>query len=393
MMNSISTLIEKYLKNQCSDEEIKELLSFFGKEEANEAELKELVFSKFSEAQENNELLEAIKNSEALKNSDRFIESSITKRHHIVKLGSLIRYAAAVVILLVTSFLAYNKYFTASPKQAQETIVSNTKPGTNKAILKLSTGESISLGGSLQSEELPKDISNPEDGLLVYDNNDASSKQSINELSTPVGGKYELVLSDGTRVILNSLSSLKYPQQFTGSKRVVELTGEAYFDVVKTTIAGKKVPFLVKTNKQIIEVLGTRFNISSYNDDVLQKTTLISGSVNILNPETGEKHATLAPGQQAVTNNNGVTSVTTTNTESAIAWVSGNFMFEDYYLQDILKQLARWYDVKVDYSNVPKTRFNILLSRNEDLKTILRSLEDAGKIKINLLNNIISISK
>ncbi len=390
-MNSTSILIEKYLKNQCSEEEIKELLSFFGKD-TNENELKELLLSKFS-SELDNISLDKIKSSDALKNADNFIANNITHSRSVLKRYSFIKYAAAVVIFYIGGLLVYNKYFELPKEQLKEIVVSNAKPGTNRATLKLSSGESISLGGNSQSKELPTQISNPENGLLVYkDENDNALLQSINELSTPAGGKYELVLADGTRVTLNSLSSLKYPQQFSDHERVVELTGEAYFDVVKTTIAGKKVPFLVKTSKQTIEVLGTKFNISSYNDDALQKTTLISGKVNVLNPKTGEKYA-LLPGQQAITDNAGITNVSIASTESAISWVSGNFMFEDVYLKDILKQLARWYDVKVDYNDIPKTRYNILLSRNEDLKTVLKILEDAGKIKINFFNNTISINK
>jgi ferric-dicitrate binding protein FerR (iron transport regulator) len=142
-----------------------------------------------------------------------------------------------------------------------------------------------------------------------------------------------------------------------------------------------------------VEVLGTHFNVSAYDDDLLVKTTLVSGKVNVYSIATKEGKI-LNPGEQSVlTAGDPFIYVKKVNVEGATAWKDGNFMFEDLYLKDIMKQLSRWYDVEVDLKNLPETRYNIFISRNETLSNVLRMLEKTGNIKFSLINNTIKINR
>ena len=210
----------------------------------------------------------------------------------------------------------------------------------------------------------------------------ASQKEKpiYNKVEIPRGGEYALVLSDGTKVHLNSMSSLRFPVTFGAGARVVELEGEAYFEVSKT---GQ--PFLVNTKGVQVEVLGTTFNISAYPDEEYQ-ATLVNGSVKVNAEKIGS--LILKPSQQATLSvGSNSMQVRTVDTSFYTSWVEGKIHFKDQRLEDIMKTLSRWYDMEVVYQNerIKDFRFGCHLDRYEEIAPFVRLLEKTEKVhaKIN----------
>jgi ferric-dicitrate binding protein FerR (iron transport regulator) len=197
-------------------------------------------------------------------------------------------------------------------------------------------------------------------------------------MSTPKGRQFQLVLPDGTKVWLNAASSLRYPTVFDGRLRTVEVTGEAYFEVAKLVnpSTGQRVPFHVKVNnKTEIEVLGTHFNINSYDDESAVSTTLLEGSVRVVN---GLEKAVITPGQQAriETGSSHIKIVPDANVEKVMAWKNGVFDFQDATLEEVMRELQRWYNIDVVYEKgVPQLEFIGRMGRDLSLASVLNGLE------------------
>ena len=193
---------------------------------------------------------------------------------------------------------------------------------------------------------------------------------SYNTVSTPRGGQYQIVLSDGSKVWLNAASSIRFPTAFSGSLREVELTGEAYFEVAKN----KEKPFQVKVRDMKIAVLGTHFNVKAYEDEAETKTSLLEGSVKIIQ---GKEAGLLKPGQQAVINfKDDKVKIATADMVEVIAWKNGLFRFEGANIETIMREIGRWYDVEIVYAGkVPMRRFEGKINRNAGLSEVLRILE------------------
>lgn len=190
-------------------------------------------------------------------------------------------------------------------------------------------------------------------------------------MSTPVGGIYQLILQDGSKVWLNSSSSIRYPTEFTDKERSVEISGEAYFEIVKN--AAK--PFIVKVNNLAeVKVLGTHFNVNAYTDEAEVKTTLLEGAVNI---SQGNKSSTLSPGQQAQINQSGfIKRVDNVDLDEAVAWKNGNFLFNSATLPAVLRQAARWYDLEIVYEGkVPPDKFSGQIPRSVNLSSLLKWMQ------------------
>ena len=200
---------------------------------------------------------------------------------------------------------------------------------------------------------------------------------TYNTVSTPRGGQYEVILPDGTQVWLNAASSLKFPTAFIGKERNVELTGEAYFEVSKN----KAMPFHVSAAGQVIEVLGTHFNVNAYTDETLLKTTLLEGSVKV---NKGISFATLKPGQQSTINNNEITPVIkiaeVTDADEVMAWKDGKFYFNNADIKTVMRQIGRWYNVDIEYAGkIPgNDGFTGTFSRNMTASKALKILAFSG---------------
>jgi transmembrane sensor len=263
-------------------------------------------------------------------------------------------------------------------------ITKDVLPGGDKAILTLANGQQIVLDNAangILAQQGNADVVKLANGQLAYKGTGEKATEVIyNTLGTPRGGQYRLVLPDGSKVWLNAISSIRYPTAFTGNERVVEITGEAYFEVT----SDKTKPFRVKCNTvgqseqgeggMMIEVLGTHFNINAYNDEPIIKTTLLEGSVKV---SRNNHSVVIKPGEQTQLNNNGTLKVVhDANVDEAIAWRNGLFEFQDADLQSILRQVMRWYDVDVEYKdNLPERYFTAIISRDKTLTGVLEILK------------------
>jgi len=293
--------------------------------------------------------------------------------------------AAAVLILATAASLLFVQI--KKPVNKGTTYTKNiskshdVKPGANKALLTLANGKQIALndvGVGTILKEGNITVSKQINGLLEYKvaaSTNVSSEVVYNTISTPIGGQYSVVLPDGSKVWLNAASSLKFPTAFNGTERKVELTGEGYFEITKN----KHKPFKVKFNQEEVEVLGTHFNIMAYPDETVTRTTLLEGSVRI---SKNNIKRILIPGQQAIggLQSNGF-NITEVNTDEAIAWKNGLFLFHNENIRSIMKKIARWYDVDVYYQGAfSNQEYGGRVSKSKNLSEILKNLELTGTI-------------
>jgi ferric-dicitrate binding protein FerR (iron transport regulator) len=198
-------------------------------------------------------------------------------------------------------------------------------------------------------------------------------------------------LADGTKVWLNAASSVRFPVAFTGKERKVEITGEAYFEVAKD----KTKPFRVKANSSEIEVLGTHFNVNAYDDEASIKTTLLEGKVKISVPVSGRKssYKSLFPGEQAEISKDGKIKVKGhADTEEAVAWMNGHFQFKSADIKTVLRQIARWYDVEIEYRGNIDLHFTGQLTRNENVSKVLNELMLTGEVHFKIDGRKIIVS-
>ncbi len=227
------------------------------------------------------------------------------------------------------------------------------------------------------------------DGKLAYNSANAGANDiAYNTLTTPRGGQYQVELPDGTRVWLNAASSLRFPTAFVGGERRVEISGEAYFEVAKN----KAMPFVVSVNSTEVHVLGTHFNVMAYSEEGKIATTLLEGSVQV--SKAGKKHV-IVPGQQAVWKENGDFNLNgDIDLEEVVSWKNGKFHFNNADIKVIMRQIARWYDVDVEYrDNLSETQLGGIVSRKEDLRQLLSYFEMTGKVKFNLEGRKIIVTR
>lgn len=305
-----------------------------------------------------------------------------------------IKVAAGIFMTLSVGLLFWNQQKPVNkPAYTTNKIEQKIVPGGNKAYLTMADGAVILLNevknGTLNTQT-DVQINKVKDGILEYNHSVTSDKNihqlSYNTINIPRGGEYQVVLSDGTKVWLNSASSLKYPAVFHGNERKVELSGEAYFEVAKNVSK----PFHVVVNGINVQVLGTHFNIMSYGDDKEVKTTLLEGSVRL----SGKTAAILLkPGQQAMLNEQQTAfNVKTVDVEDVIAWKNGLFAFNNEDIQTIMKRISRWYDVEVIFpENFRRRNFGGTISRFKDVESVLKSLELTGSIHFKIEGRRITV--
>jgi transmembrane sensor len=288
---------------------------------------------------------------------------------------------AACFILIVGTMWFYQRQEDKRPNLSKRPPTAEPVPGGNKAILTLADGRHIVLdsaaNGSLGKDGASAIIKS--DSVLTYEVAEASSghQAAYNMIEVPKSGKYQIVLSDGTKVWLNAASSLRFPAAFTGKERRVELTGEGYFEVAKN----KGMPFHVSADGVDIAVLGTHFNIQAYSDESAIKATLLEGSVQVSN---NSSKAVLKPGEQAQIKNEGglqdITIVKNADMEKVVGWRNGLFIFRDDDVKDIMKALESWYDIKVIYKANINRHLSGTFYRSEPLNNILHYLEGTNEV-------------
>ena len=371
----IRKLVKKYLHDTATKEETEKLFQWYRSEMNADSHWD----------------LDAFEDEEDLK---LFILSKIDVPDLIEKKAPVYRkfyYLAAAASLAI--FMAIGLYFFnnnnqtyVSPTSVKKVVKQKAidiQPGTNKAILTLSNGKKIILDDS-QNEVVINDgaikVHKNAKGIIEYKLNRLGKEQNektevqtgYNTIQTPIGGKFQLTLADGSKVWLNSASSLRFPVYFSGDNRTVELKGEAYFEVAKSQ--NKK--FTVRSGNQTVEVLGTHFNINAYSDEPVITTTLIEGAIRVVELNT-QKFQILKPGEQSKVHND--IKIQKKDTQADIAWKDGYFYFENSSIETVMRQLGRWYGITARYESVlPQQHFEGAISTNLTLLEVLEILQKSN---------------
>jgi transmembrane sensor len=289
--------------------------------------------------------------------------------------------AAAILVLSVGGYMMWQ--FAHAPIAVSE--LAGTKkdiaPGTNKATLIIAGGGAVVLDSTRAGIEVHS-------GDLTYDDNtrinaNLTADTRMLTLQTPKGGTYRLVLPDGSIVWLNAASRLVFPSTFNGQKqREVELSGEGYFEVAKN----KAIPFIVKSHGQKVEVLGTHFDINSYDDEPLTKTTLLEGSVRI-------GTTVLKPGEQSEKSNVGI-NVVPANIDEVMGWKNNYIVFQDEKIENVMRKIGRWYDVEVVYEGeMPADDFGGRVNKRFYISQVLKKLELTNKVHFKVAGRRIIVTK
>lgn len=307
------------------------------------------------------------------------------------KIRYIFRYAAAVLLLLVLAgggvYLLRQEQKPLPVLQVEDMRAdSSFLPRGNVAKLVMKNGHEVALKGEAEQEFEEEDGTRVKNGYsaLRYQAHQqkADAETVYHTLVTPKGGEYTVMLADGTTARLNAASSLRFPIRFEGKERVVELSGEAYFEVAKDA----EHPFIVKTARSLVRVLGTDFNVYAYADMPDERTTLASGAVKVSHPEQ-ERGMILQPGFQAQVQAavNDI-KVVRADMEEALAWKNGLFVFNGASLGDILRQIGRWYDVDINCESSMERKFHFSgrIHRYENIAGVLELLEMTGKVRFQL---------
>ncbi|EOR96293.1 putative anti-sigma factor [Arcticibacter svalbardensis MN12-7] len=376
MNKEIISLFERFINDSCSSEELIQVFNYLEKGEF----LKEWDTAIEEDANKFivTENIKAIDSH----NKDR-LETRIFNKIRKGRMLNWVKYSAAALILftLGASLLIYNKE-SSSVKIKKEVAIVVT-PGGNVATLTLADGSTIKLNEERSGKlgvQGNAAIVKKGSGELVYQTIDKlNSTPTYNTLSTPRGGQYKITLPDGSRAWLNAASSIEYPTAFNTNERRVKINGEVYFEVMPN----KSKPFIVSTEGQDIQVLGTHFNVNAYKDEEVIRTTLIEGSVKITLPSN--RFSILIPGQQSVVvpGTDHIT-LNKADTEAASGWKDGNIYFNNTDLKGVLRQLARWYDVDIDPSGIPERKLNGIISRDVNLSVVLHAIEKTSDLRLKI---------
>lgn len=373
-----STLWEAFWHGHLHDEQVKELRNL--PDEAFETELKQ----RWDNYSSNHSIFSKRERQDII--NQILIQKRVIKQKRPI----VLYYVAASLAILVLA------YFALSSPTKEDSFVKikqsiELRPGENKAILTLSTGKKISLGSignGLLTEDGHAKIYTSEKGSLTYIAATETQEIQTNNITTPRGGQYNLTLADGTNIWLNAASSLTYPSSFQkGKPREVELSGEGFFEVTHNA----QEPFVIHYGNGIEAiVLGTSFNINTYNDEMAAYTTLVKGSLSVQSPQ--EKKVVLKPGQQSVFRQ-GKTSIITADIEETIAWKEGWFLFNRLELRSIVRQLSRWYNIDfVITGTLGNKQFSGIVSKSNNISEVLKIMENTG-VTFTLKNQKIYVSQ
>ncbi|UEG51678.1 DUF4974 domain-containing protein [Mucilaginibacter daejeonensis] len=364
-------LYEKFLAGECTAEELRKL-----EEHKDDFELK--VHPWTAQMGDKHEVKQKL--TEGL-----MAQVKMDDREKSVPVGRLAVAASILVLISVGALLLFKAMRGNTEQRAQLTtqqpVKSIIKPGSNKAILILANGNMVDLDGSNKgplSDQGGAKVTKMDKGQVIYQSDHTVKENDLtayNTIATPRGGQYQITLSDGTLVWLNAASSIKFPTVFNGKDRVVELTGEAYFEVAKN----REHPFKVISGGVNVNVLGTHFNVMAYPDETSIQTTLIEGAVRL---ETNDATTLLDPGQQGLLSHGAKRfSVKQVNVNDIVSWKDGVFTFNNEDIHTIMRKISRWYDVDVDYKGqLTSQNFGGSVSRFKDISSLLKTLELTGTI-------------
>lgn len=363
-------LIERYLANESSPAEIRLVEEYYERMARKGAEMS---FQEPDGMALKSAIMESIK------------QETVNEGHPKTRYATLWLGVAASIIVIVGLALFVNHIPNPTsnqpniPNLACSTVIT---PGGNKARLTLSDGSIVDLdhiADGIVAKQEGLIIKKDGNGQLIYTvvaggQQPKNGQIEYNTIETPIGGQYQLRLPDGTAVWLNASSSLKYPAQFTGSERKVMLSGEAYFEVSKM----KDKPFKVVTDKEVVEVYGTHFNVNAYKDEMVTRTTLLEGSVKVSH---GNYSALLKPGQQCGMEN-GIFQIKTVKLKGIIDWKNGYFLFKEDKIYEIMRKLSRWYNIDPEFiGKLDDLNFSGKISRTKNLNEVLNVLTLTGDVK------------
>lgn len=297
----------------------------------------------------------------------------------VVKKMTWYKWAAAILIGIC---LVGGLYFTLNPTKTEPVIsqvdVHDALPGFEGAVLTLEDGTEWVLDSAKNGQLAINSSSNitVQNGTLVYDTS-KNAKVQYHTISTNAGREYRLMLSDGSVVKLNAESSIRFPTTFSGSERRVSITGEVYFEVAHN----EQKPFFVTAAQTEIKVLGTTFNINSYKDEKYVKTVLAEGSVEVISPN---QTRLLKPGELANVSADGKIDIKEADLNKELGWVRNRFVFENSSIENIMRQVSRWYDVEVVYERKPTQSFIAEIPRNVKASEFFRILEATGWVSFSI---------
>jgi transmembrane sensor len=379
-------LLEQYSKNQSSAEELEELFKMMGA--GSDSKLSAYFDREWQIADEQKDLPER-----ELDHIYRaVIQTASPTNNKPVKLFRVLVAAALLLIIAATASLLIK------PLADSERFANDVLPGRDRAVLTLNDGTRIDLDqrktGKLAGQGTVS-ITKGANGLLTYHFSGPGESRPdntglMNEISTPNGGQYQLVLSDGTKVWLNATSSLRFPVAFAAGERKITLSGEAYFEVAHDA----KRPFIITTAREQVKVLGTHFNMNSYRNEPASITTLVEGRVEVSSTDKNMASTAhvLEPGQEATTSSQGIV-VHRADLEKAMAWKNGYFIFHNENLETIMRDIERWYDVTVVYEgDFSDKRFEGSVSRFKNVSEILRKFELTNSIHFKIEGRRITVT-
>lgn len=378
----VAYLVAGFLRERLTEAEHTELDNWVNESDANQALFESLIQPEF--LTEGRKVMEQFDTEAALARLKKRIASTVPRRHRI---GLFYRVAAAVLLVAV-SVSVYYFMFPSHTSSSATTAATIIQPGGNHARLTLGDGRVVNVDvyktGLIDLQD-GSEVIKAADGVLSYtDNGKASTETHL--LSTPTGGQYKVVLPDGTMVWLNASSSLKYPVHFSGDQRMVELSGEGYFEVASIPLPGvagtavSKMPFIVQVNGMKVEVLGTHFNVNAYPDEGGIRTTLLEGSVRLTHHA---ESVMLKPREQGVlrqAQHDTFEVLDNADVNAAVAWKEGEFSFKDASIESIMRQAARWYAIDVVYEGKIERHFNAEVLRREPIDKLLHLLELTGGV-------------
>lgn len=388
---NIALLIAREISGEISDEELIKLIEWRKEEAANDT-----LYLKLKSSRNYKRWL-AKRNDVRIGDGWSKVHLEIRKSSIIILLKKISRIAAMLIMPLLIGGLAYF-YFDAqiTNKKINQQQYAQIRPGSSKATLTLGNGRNVVLDSVniMSLTELDGTAINKNEGEISYSKSEEDLVNTLvyNIINVPVGGEYQLILSDGTKVFLNSLTTLKYPVQFGPDKREVELNGEAYFDVVKNTSK----PFIVKTTEMKVEVMGTSFNVNAYEDSKNTVTTLVEGRVKLLCAMNAGEEQILEPNEQAVMDNfSGKIVLRNVDVSNYISWKDGQLVFYDMPLEDIMTQLTRWYSAKVFYMNpeVKSMRFSGSLDKYDEIEKFIDIIQATEKVNVKINDDTILFAK
>lgn len=381
-LNNISELIYKQIIGSITEEEFHELQEWIKSNPKNEDTYRRLIDIHFLEKEYHKyKTIEHTRPLEDMKS--RIQRERFPKQIRFWKLTSAV---AATLLFAVCSITLWNTFENRSETYTAMENISSQIPdieaGKTQAILTLNDGSTISLGAdsTVNSQLIARQQSSSQ-----------NEAKKINNLTTPRGSEFMVMLEDSTKVWLNAESQLIYPESFDEKERRVKIKGEAYFQVAKDATR----PFYVESSGITIRVYGTEFNINAYAEEKEVYTTLVSGSISLQHANESKSELVLTPGHQAIYNkDHKITSIKSVNTEAITSWHNGRFVFEEQTLEQIMKTLARWYNFEYEFDNenIRSTIFKGSAPRYANLSEVLSILEKSGGLKFRAKNDKIIIT-